>query len=135
MYKQQVIYGEIRASAKKKTAVAQVRLRISSAHSFAVNLRPLTQYFRSTLQRTIVLSAFAPIQCLRFKTASVVRGGGPTAQAYALRLAVVKCMLALGEQIDYVYRSNNVIANDARIVERKKYGHAKARRSFQFSKR
>ncbi|AUG33931.1 30S ribosomal subunit protein S9 [Candidatus Hodgkinia cicadicola] len=135
MYKRQTVFGEIRASAKKKTAIVQARLRLNSAPLFVVNSKPVMEYFREDSERAIVLSAFAPIQCLKFNVTAVARGGGLTSQARALRLAITKCMLGLGNQVGRVYKLYGATTTDARVVERKKYGHAKARRSFQFSKR
>ncbi|AHL31084.1 MAG: putative 30S ribosomal subunit protein S9 [Candidatus Hodgkinia cicadicola] len=135
MYKQQTVFGEIRASAKKKTAIAQARLRLSNALVFVVNSKPMMEYFREASEQAIVLSAFAPIQCLKFNVMAVARGGGLTSQARALKLAITKCMLGLGDQAERVYKLYGATTTDARVVERKKYGHAKARRSFQFSKR
>ncbi|AIC63772.1 putative 30S ribosomal subunit protein S9 [Candidatus Hodgkinia cicadicola] len=135
MYKQQIVFGEIRASAKKKTAIVQARLRLSNTLLFVVNSKPMVEYFREAAEQAIALSAFAPVQCLKFNVIAVARGGGLTSQARALRLAIAKCMLALGGQTERVYKLYGATTTDARVVERKKYGHAKARRSFQFSKR
>ncbi|AHL30948.1 MAG: putative 30S ribosomal subunit protein S9 [Candidatus Hodgkinia cicadicola] len=135
MYKQQIVFGEIRASAKKKTAIVQARLRLSNALLFVVNSKPMMEYFREASEQAIALSAFAPIQCLKFNVIAVARGGGLTSQARALKLAITKCMLGLGSQAERVYKLYGTTTTDARVVERKKYGHAKARRSFQFSKR
>ncbi|AUG91477.1 30S ribosomal subunit protein S9 [Candidatus Hodgkinia cicadicola] len=135
MYKQQIVFGEIRASAKKKTAIVQARLRLSNALVFVVNSKPMMEYFREASEQAIVLSAFAPIQCLKFSVMAVARGGGLTSQARALKLAITKCMLGLGDQAERVYKLYGTTTTDARVVERKKYGRAKARRSFQFSKR
>ncbi|XXN13690.1 MAG: uS9 family ribosomal protein [Candidatus Hodgkinia cicadicola] len=135
MYKQQIVFGEIRASAKKKTAIVQARLRLNNTFVFIVNSKPMMEYFREASEQAIALSAFAPVQCLKFNVIAVARGGGLTSQARALRLAITKCMLALGTQTERVYKLYGTTTTDARVVERKKYGHAKARRSFQFSKR
>ncbi|ATW06106.1 30S ribosomal subunit protein S9 [Candidatus Hodgkinia cicadicola] len=135
MYKQQIVFGEIRASAKKKTAIVRARLRLNNTPSLVVNSKPVMEYFCEESEQAIVLSAFAPIQCLKFDVMAVARGGGLTSQARALRLAIAKCMLGLGAQTERVYKLYGATTTDARVVERKKYGHAKARRSFQFSKR
>ncbi len=135
MYKQQVVFGEIRASAKRKTAIVRARLRLDNNPSFVVNSKHITDYFCGSLEQAIVLDAFAPIQCFKFDVKAVARGGGLTSQARALKLAITKCMLSLGERTAFIYRLYGTTTTDSRVVERKKYGHAKARRSFQFSKR
>lgn len=135
MYKQRIVFGEVRASAKKKTAITQARLRLNNTPLFVVNSKPMMEYFRESAEQAIALSAFAPIQCLKFNVIAVARGGGLTSQARALKLAITKCMLSLGYQTERVYKLYGATTTDARVVERKKYGRAKARRSFQFSKR
>ncbi|XXN13861.1 MAG: uS9 family ribosomal protein [Candidatus Hodgkinia cicadicola] len=135
MYKHKVVFGEIRASAKKKTAIAQVRVCLGDSLLLTINSKPLFEYFCDELQHEIVLSAFAPIRYSKFNILAVVRGGGLTSQASAIKLAITKCMLVLGERVRLNYRLQGATTTDARVVERKKYGHAKARRSFQFSKR
>ncbi|AUG91358.1 30S ribosomal subunit protein S9 [Candidatus Hodgkinia cicadicola] len=110
-------------------------MRLSNALVFVVNSKPMMECFCEASEQAIVLSAFAPTQCLRFNVIAVARGGGLTSQARALKLAITKCMLALGSQAERVYRLYGTTATDSRVVERRKYGHAKARSSFQFSKR
>ncbi|XXN19810.1 MAG: uS9 family ribosomal protein [Candidatus Hodgkinia cicadicola] len=135
MYRTQVMFGEVRASAKKKAAIAQIRLRISEKFFFSVNSKPVLEYFRDKTHRTTALKVFELIKHFGFNIKATARGGGLSSQAYALKFALLKCMLCLGSEIKRIYKLNNTFTTDARRVERKKYGHAKARKSYQFSKR
>ncbi|ATY93521.1 30S ribosomal subunit protein S9 [Candidatus Hodgkinia cicadicola] len=135
MYRTQVVFGEIRASAKRKAAIVQVRLRVSKSSIFNINSRPVLNYFRDETHRAIALDVFKLIKCFRFNVKATARGGGASSQAHALKLALLKCMLYLGNEIKEIYKNSNTFTTDARRVERKKYGLAKARRSYQFSKR
>ena len=64
-----------------------------------------------------------------------IRGGGPTGQAEALRLAIARAILAADEDRRSVLRAHDLLTRDSRVVERKKPGRPKARKRFQFSKR
>ncbi|XXM93563.1 30S ribosomal protein S9 [Candidatus Hodgkinia cicadicola] len=130
-----MVCGEVRASAKKKTAVATARLRLSSGFCFVVNSVPFADYFRSRLCQALILDAFGSIKYSKFSVCSIIHGGGLTSQACALRLAVVKCVLGLNQQMKRAYKHHGLAATDSRVVERKKFGRAKARKLFQFSKR
>jgi small subunit ribosomal protein S9 len=66
---------------------------------------------------------------------ATVRGGGLTGQAGAVRMAVARALAAEDDTVRAVLRKNGFLTRDSRMVERKKYGQAKARKRFQFSKR
>ncbi len=82
------------------------------------------------------MSAFKAIRYYKFGVVAKTFGGGSVSQAYALRLALVKCVLGLTSKAKRAFRNCGYIITDCRVVEcTKKYGYAKARKSFQFSKR
>ncbi len=85
--------------------------------------------------RSIVMCAFKTIRYYKFDVIAKTFGGGYVAQAYALRSALVKCVLGLASEAKLAFRNCGYVTTDCRVVERKKYGRAKARKSFQFSKR
>lgn len=120
---------------RRKTSVARVFLREGSG-AITINGRPLVEYFtieshlhavRQPLQVTDGLS--------RYDVLITVKGGGPTGQAGACRHGIARALLAHDETNGSSLKANGFLTRDPRMVERKKYGHRKARRRFQFSKR
>lgn len=126
---------EIVTTGRRKTAVASVRVRPGSGN-IDVNSRKLEEYFTLEIQRNSVL---APFQNLggndRFDLVIRVKGGGIEAQAIAIRLAVSRALVQHDETLHADYKSKGFLTRDSRKKERKKYGHAGARKRFQFSKR
>ncbi len=135
MYKTCVNNEGVYASAKKKTAIAKVKLYFNNELAFIINGKPLDKQSNDLLFKYIINSVFEVIRYYRFAVVVNVHGGGVTAQAYAIRLAVVKCILRLNINTKSVLKEHGYISTDCRIVERKKYGLSKARKSYQFSKR
>ena len=64
-----------------------------------------------------------------------VKGGGLSGQAGAIILGIIKALISHDENLKKKFKKDKLTTRDSRVVERKKYGHRKARRSFQFSKR
>ncbi|XNX62377.1 MAG: 30S ribosomal protein S9 [Candidatus Hodgkinia cicadicola] len=123
------------ASGFKKTARALARLKPCSKPFFFVNNLRMVDKFSDSMCRGIVMSAFDAARCYKFGVDAKTFSGGIVAQAYALRSALVKCVLGLNPEMKRAFRRCGYATTDCRVVERKKYGHAKARKSFQFSKR
>jgi small subunit ribosomal protein S9 len=120
---------------RRKSAVARARVSRGSGQ-FALNGRPLDDYFRTEKLRAHVLEPFEVLeQAGQWDVKARIHGGGTTGQAGALRLAIAR---ALSEE-DAAWRTPlkqaGLLTRDARKVERKKYGLKKARRAPQFSKR
>ncbi|PIM95795.1 30S ribosomal subunit protein S9 [Candidatus Hodgkinia cicadicola] len=135
MYKTSVCNGWIYASAKKKTAIAKVKMCLNDKFVFNINKSDKDNRINDALFKFITFTVFELIRYKNFQVFVTVRGGGITSQAYAIRLAIVKCLLCLNDSIKPVLKANNYVTTDSRIVERKKCGHRKARKSCQFSKR
>jgi len=120
---------------RRKSAVARVRLRPGSGN-FLINGRRVPAYFSELQHRN---DMHAPLEAT--KTAGTldvyakVKGGGPSGQAEAVRLAVARALKAYDDATEDVLRDEGFLTVDARQVERKKYGQPGARRKFQFSKR
>lgn len=120
---------------RRKTAVSSVRLRKGTG-IIDVNGRGFEEYFPLQLQRDVILN---PLQ----KFADVnnvdlvirVKGGGLESQAIATRLGISRALLAGNESLRGDLGQLGFLTRDSRKKERKKYGHKKARKSFQFSKR
>ncbi|PIM95045.1 30S ribosomal subunit protein S9 [Candidatus Hodgkinia cicadicola] len=135
MYKTKTCDGWIHACAKKKTSIAKVKLCLNNEFVFVINNSVNDNRKHDPLFRFIIYNVFDLIRYNNFKILVNVKGGGITSQAHAIRLAVVKCLLCLNDGIKPILKANNYITTDCRIVERKKYGHRKSRKSYQFSKR
>ena len=86
-------------------------------------------------QDTIVESLKVTNQLGKYTVVAKVHGGGKPAQAEALRHGIARALLKFDENFKPTLRKEKLTTRDSRSVERKKYGHRKARRSFQFSKR
>ncbi|HSW45371.1 MAG TPA: 30S ribosomal protein S9 [Phycisphaerae bacterium] len=120
---------------RRKTAVARVRIRAGTG-KFEINERPLEKYFTEEKDR---MDAVAPLKVTEtFGKVDVfvnVKGGGITGQAGAVVLGVARALKSANAEYDDALRAGGYLTRDSRMVERKKYGRAGARRSFQFSKR
>ncbi|MFP2998117.1 MAG: 30S ribosomal protein S9 [Candidatus Hodgkinia cicadicola] len=135
MYKTVNYDGEIRASASKKTAKANIKLWLSNKPTFKINNLKINEYFNNSICKLVIFNVFDILKYSNFSIDAKVYGGGLTSQAYALRLAIIKCILSLNKELKKVFRDHGYVTTDCRSVERKKYGLAKARKSFQYSKR
>jgi small subunit ribosomal protein S9 len=101
-----------------------------------VNGRSLEEYFpvlrlRNEATKPLVVTETEGT----YDVSARIRGGGPTGQAEALRLAIARAILAADEERRSVLRAHGLLTRDSRVVERKKPGRPKARKRFQFSKR
>ena len=83
----------------------------------------------------IIKQPFDVVKDNKFDVTASVRGGGLSGQAGALRLAIAKALIAVDTQFRSPLKQKGYLTRDSRVVERKKYGRKKARKSFQFSKR
>jgi len=120
---------------RRKRAVARVRIRAGSGR-FEVNSRPVDQYFALERDRLDVVAPLRATETLGKVDVFVsVAGGGITGQAGAIVLGVARALKQANPEYDGPLRAGGYLTRDARMVERKKYGRAGARRSFQFSKR
>jgi small subunit ribosomal protein S9 len=123
------------ATGRRKTAVASVRIRPGNGQ-ININGRPFEEYFPNELQRMTVL---APYEKLggngKHDMIIRVRGGGVEGQAIASRLGISRALLQEDENLHAEFKAHGFLTRDSRKRERKKYGHAGARKRFQFSKR
>lgn len=126
---------EIVTTGRRKTAVSSVRLRPGSGN-IDINGRSFEEYFTLEIQRGCVLSPFQNLGGnSRFDMIIRVKGGGVEAQAIATRLGVARALIVHDESLHSDFKSKGFLTRDSRRKERKKYGHAGARKRFQFSKR
>ena len=123
------------ATGRRKTSIAKVWLKKGSGKIF-VNGKNLDDYFTRSTHKMQILRPFEIInQSTEFDVKSKVVGGGHTGQAGALVHGISRALIMFNESLKTTLRKEKLTTRDSRSVERKKPGRAKARRSYQFSKR
>jgi small subunit ribosomal protein S9 len=128
-------FGRAYATGKRKDAVARVWIKPGSG-KITVNDKDFTAYFgRPVLQMIVQQPILAASRDGQFDVIATVAGGGLSGQAGALRHGLSKALTYYEPGLRGVLKKLGFLTRDSRVVERKKYGRAKARRSFQFSKR
>jgi len=127
--------GRSYATGKRKDAVARVWIKPGSGR-YQINGRDLDVYFARPVLRQIVGHPFRITNREnQFDVYVTVAGGGLSGQAGAVRHGISKALTLYEPGLRPVLKKQGFLTRDSRVVERKKYGRAKARRSFQFSKR
>ena len=127
--------GRAYATGKRKDAVARVWIK-PGAGRVMVNGRDAETYFARATLRMVMNQPFeAADRRDQFDVMATVSGGGLSGQAGAVRHGISKALLSFEPGLRPVLKKGGFLTRDSRVVERKKYGKAKARRSFQFSKR
>lgn len=121
---------------KRKTAIARVRIKYGTGQ-IVVNGRDVTEYFsgRKSILQTLRMPLVVTSAEGKYDVVANIQGGGPRAQADALRHGIAKALLEQDAENRSALKKNGFLTRDDRMVERKKYGHKGARKSFQFSKR
>ena len=127
--------GRAYATGKRKNAVARVWLKAGSG-VIKINNKVSDDYFaRPVLRMLINQPLVAADRIDQFDIICSVTGGGLSGQAGAIRHGISKCLVNFEPEVKKALKPGGFLTRDSRVVERKKYGRAKARRSFQFSKR
>ncbi len=127
--------GRAYATGKRKNAVARVWIRPGSG-KITVNGRDSPVYFARPVLRMLLNQPFVVASRLgQYDVVCTVAGGGLSGQAGAVRHGISKALTYYEPGLRPVLKAQGFLTRDSRVVERKKYGKAKARRSFQFSKR
>jgi small subunit ribosomal protein S9 len=127
--------GRAYATGKRKDAVARVWLTRGSGR-VTVNGRAVEVYFARPVLRMLLAQPFgAADRAGQFDVRATVTGGGLSGQAGAVRHGISKALIRYEPGLRPVLKAGGFLTRDSRVVERKKYGKRKARRSFQFSKR
>jgi small subunit ribosomal protein S9 len=127
--------GRAYATGKRKNAVARVWLKPGPGQ-VTVNDRALELFFaRPVLRMLIQQPLIAANRNGQYDVVCTVSGGGLSGQAGAVRHGISKALTHFEPDLRAVLKRGGFLTRDSRVVERKKYGKAKARRSFQFSKR
>ena len=127
--------GRAYATGKRKNAVARVWIKPGGG-KVTINAKPVETFFaRPVLRMLIQQPLVAANRQGQYDVVCTVSGGGLSGQAGAVRHGISKALTHYEPDLRAVLKRNGFLTRDPRVVERKKYGRAKARRSFQFSKR
>jgi len=127
--------GRAYATGKRKDAVARVWVKPGGG-KIEINTRAVEVYFaRPVLRMLIQQPLLATNRSGQYDVTCTVSGGGLSGQAGAVRHGLSKALMAYEPELRSALKRGGFLTRDPRVVERKKYGKAKARRSFQFSKR
>lgn len=128
-------YGRAYGTGRRKSAVARVWIKPGSG-KITINGKDQTEYFaRPVLRMIIEQPLIAAERRDEFDVICTVKGSGLSGQAGAVRHGISRALVAYEPSVRPVLKPYGFMTRDPRVVERKKYGRAKARRSFQFSKR
>jgi small subunit ribosomal protein S9 len=120
---------------RRKTSVAQVRL-VQGAGKITINSKSINEYFPLAFQREAVIQPLKVVKMdNNFDVNIKVHGGGLTGQIDSCQLGIARALIQYDEELRPTLRGKDLLTRDPRMVERKKYGLKKARKSFQFSKR
>jgi small subunit ribosomal protein S9 len=128
-------FGRSYATGRRKNAVARVWLKPGKGE-IMVNGKRVGQYFARPVLRMLITQPFLVTDRYnQFDVFCTVNGGGLSGQAGALRHGISRALTHYEPDLRAILKVAGFLTRDSRVVERKKYGRAKARRSFQFSKR
>lgn len=123
------------ATGKRKNAIALVIVRPGKGNR-VINGKAIQEYLKSEV---LVMDVEQPLKLLQvgesMDIVANVHGGGLSGQSGAIRLGIARALSLISEENRVALRKNGFLTRDSRVVERKKYGQAGARRRFQFSKR
>lgn len=127
--------GRAYATGKRKDAVARVWVKPGSGR-VTVNGKDMSEYFARPVLQMVIGQAFQVANVTgQFDVMATVKGGGLSGQAGAVKHGISKALSNYDPELRPALKAAGFLTRDARVVERKKYGKRKARRSFQFSKR
>ncbi len=123
------------ATGRRKRSTARVWIKKGSGKIF-VNGKEMIQYFKRPAHQIIVTKPLEEVNVVgQYDVKCNVNGGGLSGQAGAIIHGMSRALVSMDNSLKKILKKNKFTTRDSRKVERKKYGHKKARRSFQFSKR
>ena len=123
------------ATGKRKNSIARVWLIPNGKGQIKVNKKDLNKYFSRLLLNMLIKKPFETINNNNFNVTVSVKGGGLSGQAGAIKLGISRALVNYDPKFRVSLKKKGLLTRDSRVVERKKYGRKKARKSFQFSKR
>jgi small subunit ribosomal protein S9 len=123
------------ATGRRKTAIARIYMQQGNG-TVTINGKALENYFPTPLRQYVLNQPFEVTNTIgQFDLKINVKGGGVTGQAEAIRLAISRALVKTDDTLKPLLKAEGFMTRNPKMVERKKYGHKKARKSFQFSKR
>ena len=123
------------STGRRKRSIARVWVKKGSGKIY-VNGKNMNDYFKRPVHQLIVTRPLEITNVINnYDVKCSVRGGGLSGQAGAIILGISRALISHEENLKKELKKDKLTTRDSRVVERKKYGHRKARRSFQFSKR
>ncbi|WP_424932772.1 30S ribosomal protein S9 [Amaricoccus macauensis] len=127
--------GRSYATGRRKDAIARVWIKPGSG-KVVVNDKPMNEYFARPVLQMVIGQAFSVANVTgQFDVMATVKGGGLSGQAGAVKHGISQALSLYEPSLRPALKAAGFLTRDSRVVERKKYGKRKARRSFQFSKR
>jgi small subunit ribosomal protein S9 len=128
-------FGVAMGTGRRKTSIARVRIK-SGSGIIRVNGRSLEEFFCIEKDRMIAMSPLRATEKLGQVDVTIrVNGGGTTGQSGAIVMGIARALEVMNPSLFPALKEAGFFTRDSRMVERKKYGHKKSRRGFQFSKR
>lgn len=123
------------ATGRRKTSAARIFMKNGSG-KISINGKDADKYLTTSTGRMTILVPFSVTDTKnKFDARITVTGGGPKGQSEAIRQGIARALLVADEQLRPLLKKAGLLTRDSRMVERKKYGKHKARKSTQFSKR
>jgi small subunit ribosomal protein S9 len=123
------------ATGRRKTSIARIYMAPGTG-TITINGKAYEQYFPTKVKQFIVEQPFIITNTSgQFDVKVNVKGGGVTGQSEAVRLAISRALVKVDPEVKTSLKGEGLMTRNPKMVERKKFGHKKARRSFQFSKR
>ena len=120
---------------RRKNAIARVRL-VAGSGKISVNGKPAEEYFPRLALQTILQQPFTAANAQgRYDIIATVIGGGVSGQAGAVRHGIARALARSDDALKSPLHKEGLLTRDPRMKERKKYGHKRARKGFQYSKR
>jgi small subunit ribosomal protein S9 len=127
--------ASINATGRRKTAIARIYLS-GGTGNIMINGKKYDDYFPAKLRQFVVEQPLDVSENMgKYDIFINVKGGGLTGQAEAIRLGISRALVKDNSEVKPTLKSNGFLTRNPKMVERKKFGHKKARKSFQFSKR
>ena len=124
------------ATGRRKTAVARVRLFTRGEKQFLINGKPYQEYFSTDADKNTAVASMIKMKCLdKFRVTVIVRGGGHSAQAEAIRHGTARVLVDFNNNFKKRLRKVGYLTRDPRMRERKKFGLKRARKAPQWAKR
>jgi small subunit ribosomal protein S9 len=120
---------------RRKTSIARVRITEAAKTSYTINDREIADYFPTAELQRVATDALNAVKAGKYKVTVLLKGGGISSQAVALRLGVARALIIVDKELRGKLKKDGFLNRDPRAKERRKFGLKKARKAPQWSKR